>query len=450
MDIQAWGRAASETVDATNARLVRLIERAQQDPGLNRRVEQFMVLGPPWQATDWRETERRANQSLDGVRNPFEADPEALDHYQTVQALGWCDLYEQALGLVELAFEAATANASITGHVLASTYRADVHLRRGDFAEAEADARAALELIDDRRLEIPAALSFAWLVMALVERDKAGDAWEALRERGFDEEIPEQGIFGFLYGARAVLHLAGHEPRRALDDALRAGHLFSTIGPGPSPSPWRSTAALAAHARGQEEQARELAAEDLELARRFGAPRPLGIALRTAALVGLGDPVAGLRESVAVLEPSGARAELARSLLELGSAMRRRRHGAAETRAVLREALDASHRCGAAVIERRARDELLAAGGRPRRASTRGLDALTPRELRVAQLAAAGSTNRQIAQALFVTPRTIEHHLRSTYTKLGITSREGLPEALGTGPVSKVDGLAERRLARPR
>jgi len=80
-----------------------------------------------------------------------------------------------------------------------------------------------------------------------------------------------------------------------------------------------------------------------------------------------------------------------------------------------------------------ARDELITAGGRPRRDAIRGRDALTPSELRVAQLAAAGQTNRQIAQALFVTRRTVETHLTSSYEKLGIRSRSGLAAALAEG-----------------
>ena len=78
----------------------------------------------------------------------------------------------------------------------------------------------------------------------------------------------------------------------------------------------------------------------------------------------------------------------------------------------------------------RAREELVVAGGRPRRDALRGRDALTPSELRVAQLAAAGQTNRQIAQALFVTQRTVENHLTSTYGEPGISSRPALGIAL--------------------
>jgi DNA-binding NarL/FixJ family response regulator len=70
-----------------------------------------------------------------------------------------------------------------------------------------------------------------------------------------------------------------------------------------------------------------------------------------------------------------------------------------------------------------ARRELVVAGGKPRRDAIRGRDALTPSELRVAELAAGGQTDRQITQALFITQRTVENHLTGTYGKLGIGSR---------------------------
>jgi DNA-binding CsgD family transcriptional regulator len=85
---------------------------------------------------------------------------------------------------------------------------------------------------------------------------------------------------------------------------------------------------------------------------------------------------------------------------------------------------------GAVPLADRARAELRATGARPRRAAHSGAAALTPTELRVAQLAAEGLTSNQIAQALFVTPKTIATHLAHTYRKLGIDSRRRLGEAL--------------------
>jgi DNA-binding CsgD family transcriptional regulator len=74
--------------------------------------------------------------------------------------------------------------------------------------------------------------------------------------------------------------------------------------------------------------------------------------------------------------------------------------------------------------------ELRAAGARPRRRRLTGRDALTVSELRVAELAATGATNREIAQALFLSQRTVEIHLTSAYSKLGISSRNDLPSSL--------------------
>ena len=96
-------------------------------------------------------------------------------------------------------------------------------------------------------------------------------------------------------------------------------------------------------------------------------------------------------------------------------------------RALLREALDVAHRAGAAPLAERAETELRATGARPRRAVLTGVEALTASERRVAELAADGLTNREIAQALFVTMRTVEGHLTSVFAKLDVRSRAELP-----------------------
>lgn len=133
-----------------------------------------------------------------------------------------------------------------------------------------------------------------------------------------------------------------------------------------------------------------------------------------------------------MLRDSPAPLELARALTDLGAA--HRRAGSRDrARELLREGLDLARQQGGLVLAGRAREELVIAGGRPRRDAIRGRDALTPSELRVAQLAAGGQTNRQIAQALFVTQRTVETHLTSTYGKLGISSRPELAAALAAG-----------------
>jgi DNA-binding CsgD family transcriptional regulator len=167
------------------------------------------------------------------------------------------------------------------------------------------------------------------------------------------------------------------------------------------------------------------------LARRFGAPGGIGVGLRVAALVGERDRVARLQEAIEVLEESALPLELARALVDLGAALRHERKPR-EAREPLRRALDLALRAGADGLAQRARDELLASGARPRRTALRGVEALTPSERRVADLAAAGRTNREIAQELFVTEKTVEGHLRNAYDKLEVRSRLALPDALAS------------------
>jgi DNA-binding CsgD family transcriptional regulator len=197
--------------------------------------------------------------------------------------------------------------------------------------------------------------------------------------------------------------------------------------PNPASVDWRSQAALAHAALGRPAEARALAREEIELARRFGAPRALGIALRTLGVVG--DELGALREAVDVLAGSPARLEHARALADLGVALRHRRR-AVEAREPLRRGLDLAIRCSAAPLAERARTELLIAGARPRRHRLTGLDALTTNERRVASLAAEGRSNREIAQELHVSHKTVEKHLTAAYRKLGVGTRRELPGAL--------------------
>ena len=194
----------------------------------------------------------------------------------------------------------------------------------------------------------------------------------------------------------------------------------------------RSSAALALLRLGEQDHACELAGAELADVRGFGAPRALGIALRAAGLARGGpEGLALLRESVAALESSPALLERAHSLAEYGAALRRSGQRAA-ARDPLARALELAARCGARPLAARARDELKAAGARPRRPWRTGVDALTPGELRVARLAAEGRSNREIAGELYVTLKAIEGHLARAYAKLGIDGRDQLPRALGS------------------
>ena len=130
-------------------------------------------------------------------------------------------------------------------------------------------------------------------------------------------------------------------------------------------------------------------------------------------------------EAAALASRSPARLEHAKALAALGGALRAARRPS-EARDPLRRALELADALGADALAARVRQELYAAGGGPRTTALRGVDALTPSERRVAERAAAGQTNRAIAEALFVTPKTVELHLRNAYRKLGARNRHDL------------------------
>lgn len=123
------------------------------------------------------------------------------------------------------------------------------------------------------------------------------------------------------------------------------------------------------------------------------------------------------------------RFETARTLLAQGEALRRARRRA-DAREPLRAAIDAFDALGAAPWAERARRELQASGETARRRDPLTLDALTPRELQVALVVAEGHTIRETAGKLFLSPKTVDHHLQSVYRKLAIDSRAALAQAL--------------------
>ena len=312
--------------------------------------------------------------------------------------------------------------------------RAFASLRRGRLRDAEADARLALEgmLALVPRSETGPAYALAFLVDALTELGDTSAADEALaRIDTPDGKPPEILAWPFLLEARGRLRIAQGRLREGLDDLREAAGRWERLCCRTATAVrWRETAALALAQLGQRDEARRLAAEQLELARATGLPRLVGAAAWVAgAIAPRADRIKLLREAVDLLDQAAAPLERARALLELGGALRREGHRV-EARDHLRHSLELAHRAGASPLAARAREELLAAGGRPRKPIFTGVDALTASELRVARLAAEGRTNRQIAESLFVTQRTIETHLRHVFQKLDITRREQLPSKL--------------------
>jgi DNA-binding CsgD family transcriptional regulator/Flp pilus assembly protein TadD len=369
-----------------------------------------------------------AERALTGgvlLREQVESDLPLL--YPAVWVLIHTDRLEAGRRALREAAAETRTRGSPLGLATVSAFEALALQRAGELASAEAAARASLELTIEA---IGNPIATAALVAVLVERGELREA-RTLLERLDGTYDPEVMPTQILRESRARLRMAEGDPHGALAELRAVARWEQAWAPcnGILPVPWRSATALAHTALGDTDTARELAEEELALARRFGAPRPVGVALRALGLIQSPDGGELLGEAVSVLEGSAARLEHARALLDLGAALRRSGRRA-EAREQLAQAMDLAHRCGAAVLVDRAHDELARAGARPRRPARSGLDALTPSERRVAELAADGKTNKEIAQALFVTLRTVEMHLTNAYRKLGISSRRALDRTL--------------------
>jgi DNA-binding CsgD family transcriptional regulator len=306
-----------------------------------------------------------------------------------------------------------------------ATFSAWALYRRGELADAEAQARWAVE----HATGIWAIDALAHLVETLTERGALDDAAAELQRIAPPLTSHTVVVAAYLM-ARGQLRMAQGRGEEGLGDFLACGERCERLGIIDGLYAWRSEAAIAHALLGHEAEARRLARTALEVARGFGRPRSLGVALRAAGLVEGGDRgLALLGEAVGILEHSPAPVELARALTDHGAALRR--VGQRTTaRAQLERGLDLAHHWGARRIASQARVELIAAGAKPRRDAITGRDALTASELRVARLAAAGRTNREIAQELFITTKTAEAHLSRTYRKLDVTRRTQLGEAL--------------------
>ena len=254
------------------------------------------------------------------------------------------------------------------------------------------------------------------------------------------ERAAERDGTGRRAGGPALLRPLPGQPRAAarrpgrdyagLEDLLRCGARLHAPRHRRA-GDWRPFAAQALAEVGESERAAALAHEQIELARGLGASGALGRALRTAGTaIGGDEGLAHLEEAVKVLHHSPARLEHAHALADLGAELGGAGGGARAARCFAWRVQEATS-CGADALAERVRGELGAGGGRPARLQVTGVDALTPAERRVCVLAAAGDlTNRDIAQRLFVTEKTVELHLTSAYRKLGIRSRFQLASAL--------------------
>jgi DNA-binding CsgD family transcriptional regulator len=318
--------------------------------------------------------------------------------------------------------------------------RAFAALRLGRLREAEDYGRWSLTQKLARGMTDGRPWHGVALIDALIERGDLQAAEVALARLDAPESPPEQLAWALLLETRGRLRVAQMRSEEALADLLEAGGRFERLQWNhPGITVWRCDAARTLSLLGESGEAMRLAAEHLDLARATQLPRPTGIAaLGLAAVSPRQQAMPLFQEAIECLEGTPARLELAKALVECGAALRRSGKRL-EARSHLRRGLELAHRAGARPLATRAREELVAAGGRPRKPVFTGIDALTASELRVAAMAATGATNRDIAQRLFVTQKTIETHLRHVFEKLDIRRREDLPnELVPSGGVADV------------
>ncbi len=303
--------------------------------------------------------------------------------------------------------------------------RADVALRAGDLDAAEEFSERALELGRELGAEL---YGTVFLALMLAERGRIDEAAAMVESIS----LADTGInAASMLAIRGLVRIAAgaHEPGLSdlfeADDRNRTAGLRLSIG-----TNWVPSAAAALLSLGRREQAVEIAGRELAETSAFGAPHMIGIALSVCGSLESGpNGLAQLREAVSILERSQARLDHAWALVNLGVGLRDR--GERDpARAQLSHALDIAARCGAITLAERARSELIMTGARPRRELLTGPGSLTPAELRAARMAADGLSNREIAQALFVSAKTIESQLSAAYTKLSIASRHELRGAL--------------------
>jgi DNA-binding CsgD family transcriptional regulator len=331
---------------------------------------------------------------------------------------------DKAIALLGPLLAESRTRGDIAASARVLAFLAHASYRAGNLTDAEANGWLTAELRE--LMGVEEFFPFA-LLDVLVERGQVSKAVELLGE-GRTTGQQERDAMELLMRGRVLA--AGGDAHIALGLLLAAGQQFDALGmTHPRFAPWRGLAAPLATKLGHHGLASVLAEECLELARSTQTPSAIGYALRIGgAIHGDADELA---EACAVLEGDSDTLELAYALTELGELHLAHGHSA-DAREPLREALGVAHSAGATSLADRARRLLHTAGGRPRRAALSGIEALTPSELQVARLAADGMTNREIAQALFITPKTVERHLNRTYSKLGIPGRRGLEAGLKT------------------
>jgi DNA-binding CsgD family transcriptional regulator len=358
----------------------------------------------------------------------------SIAFFYAVVTLFRSGLLDEALPVFNQAIAEARRRGDVFNVAFLLMWRGVCQTDRGDLRAAVADLREAMDLAVAHGMLVAWPYNVGFLAYALLEQGEDDEAARVVDRGDFTEQLPlDQVHLVWFRLHRARLRIETGSPERGVEELLEVGETLRMVPfDNPTGEPWRSWAAEGLRLLDRNGEARALAAEELVLARCWGDPHAVGASLRVLGLVEGGEwGIDLLREAVQVLEGSEARLKHAHALVDLGAALRRVNQRT-EARERLREGFELARTAGAFGLARRANEEIAATGARRRTMLRTGLDALTASERRVAQLAADGMSNKEIAQTLFVTIKTVEVHLSHVYRKLEISSRAQLDTALLT------------------
>lgn len=393
-------------------------------------------------AAEVAEASARAARHADAL---LEEGATALVMTGMVLGLWWGDELEAAEALVDRAIAVAHRRGALAELAVAHQFRANVRRRAGHLRDAETDARTALAASGGAGW---GGAGLGWMVPllgVLVDQGRIAEAEQELAAAHLQGDVPDAPALTLILLARMRLFAARRDHRRAVSDweeaHRRTQRHFLRLNA--SFVPDLLDAAECYQTIGDAEQVRLLLEQATALAEDWGAPGFIGQARHAAARLNPGDDATEkLSEAVQELRRSPARLELARALVSLGQALRRRGRRA-ESREPLREGYDLARQCGAEGLSETARTELRASGVRLRREALTGVESLTASEARIVEMAADGASNPEIAQALFLTVKTVESHLTHAYRKLDVSTRAELRDALagkhqGAGSVTSL------------
>ena len=360
-----------------------------------------------------------------------EADADAWMHRCALLPLFLADEAEEVKAAFRRHLEMLKAEGAIWSYSHSLAMYARVLHRLGEVREAAADSQTAVDICEQAMWgESVAAQLTSWAAVLIEQAhvDKAEAVLDRINRPWFEDAILE---WPFFQHARAQARWLRGDREAALDLLLRCGKSMEDTGVlNPVVVPWRTDAACLLAELGRRAEAAEIVERDGELAHRWGTARAIGVNLMARGTAAEGRrAVELLSEAVAILADSPARREEARAHYRLGAALLNiddvrgaRRH--------LRRAIDLATLCGSRALAGSARELAVAAGGRVGHTAVSPVDLLTGSEHRVATMAASGTTNREIAEALFVTLRTVETHLTNAYRKLRVRRRSELAAAL--------------------